>query len=156
MTRDRPDIFSHLVDDDVRKTRDPVIGKGMLTRDTQLVVIAGSDTTSATLTNVFYRLAKHPEKLRILQKEIDPLFAPGEEFSYELITDLPYLEGIINEALRLHPPVPSGLQRMTPKEGVTIAGTYIPGDTVLTVPTHILHRGTYSVQKGSLSGIVAD
>ena len=147
MTRDRPDIFSHLVDDDVRKTKDPVIGKNMLIRDSQLVVVAGSDTTSATLTNTFYRLAKHPDKLRLLQKEIDPLFTSEADFSYKLVNDLPVLEGIINEVLRLHPPVPSGVQRMTPKEGVTIAGTYIPGNTNVTIPTYTLHRGTLPAQK---------
>ncbi|KAI9772122.1 MAG: hypothetical protein M1840_001411 [Geoglossum simile] len=147
MIRDRPDIFSHLIDDDARKTRDPVINKGMLIRDSQLLIIAGSDTTSSTLTNAFYRLAKHPNILRMLRKEIDPLFASGEDFSYELIADLPYLEGVINETLRLHPPVPSGLQRVTPKEGITIAGTYIPGDTIVSAPTHILHRGTLFAKK---------
>src|SRR4051794_39098458 len=118
MTRSRPDIFSHLVDDDVRKTKDPTIGKNMLIRDSQLVVVAGSDTTSATLTNTFYRLAKHPDKLRMLQRGIDPLFTSEEDFNYKSVSDLPVLEGIINETLRLHPPVPSGVQRMTPEEGI--------------------------------------
>lgn len=51
------------------------------------------------------------------------------------------LEGCINEALRLFPPVPSGLQRMTPPEGVKIAGRYIPGDTLVSTPTYTIHRG---------------
>jgi cytochrome P450 family 628 len=149
MVRDRPDIFSHFVDDDIRKAKDPFISKGMLTQDAQLIIIAGSDTTAGALTNTFYLPAKHPDKLRMLQKEIDPLFASGADFSYTLLSDLPYLGGVINESLRLHALAPSGLQRMTPREGVTIAGTYIPGDTVVTVPTHILHRGTSSIQNWS-------
>jgi cytochrome P450 family 628 len=141
MTRDRPDIFSHLIDDDVRKAKDPVVDLATLTRDSNLVVVAGSDTVAATLANTFYRLSKHPDKLQLLQKEIDPLFTSEADFNYKLVSDLPILDGVINEVLRLHSPSPSGVQRVTPKEGVTIAGTYIPGDTIVSIPLHILQRG---------------
>jgi hypothetical protein len=45
-----------------------------------------------------------------------------------------HLNGAINETLRLHPPVPSGLPRLTPPEGITIGDTFIPGDTTLMLP----------------------
>jgi hypothetical protein len=52
------------------------------------------------------------------------------------------LNGAINEALRLHPPVPSGVQRTTPKEGMHIGETFIPGGTQYWMPQYVMGRGT--------------
>lgn len=40
--------------------------------------------------------------------------------------DLPLLDAIINEALRLHPAAPASLPRETPSGGRTLNGVYIP------------------------------
>lgn len=42
--------------------------------------------------------------------------------------------------MRLHPAVPSGLQRVTPPQGIEIDGTYIPGNTFVKIPIHTLQR----------------
>ena len=50
------------------------------------------------------------------------------------------MDNIINETLRLKPPVPGGLPRVTPPQGLQIDEVYIPGDTVVGVPTYTLQR----------------
>lgn len=57
------------------------------------------------------------------------------------LSKMKYLQACIDESLRLHPPVPSGLQRMTPREGLQIGETFIPGDTIVQIPTYTLYRG---------------
>lgn len=52
----------------------------------------------------------------------------------------PYLEGVINEALRLWPPAPNGMQRRTPDEGVVVDGEFVPGGTQLSVHTMGIQR----------------
>ncbi|KAL2166799.1 hypothetical protein VTG60DRAFT_2152 [Thermothelomyces hinnuleus] len=42
--------------------------------------------------------------------------------------------------MRLHPPVPSGTQRMTPPEGLWIGDRFIPGDTIVQVPSYTVFR----------------
>lgn len=50
------------------------------------------------------------------------------------------MESIINETLRLYPPVLFGSQRVTPPEGIQIEDVYIPGDMVLYMPSWQLHH----------------
>lgn len=75
-----------------------------------------------------------------LREELEPIFTPGSPSECRDIQDAPYLNAVINETLRLHPPVPSGLLRQTPPEGLTIDGTYIPGDVVISAPTWTMGR----------------
>jgi cytochrome P450 len=64
-----------------------------------------SDTTSATLTWLFYELCKNPGALAKLQAVVDKI-APGKAFlDAEDLTNCPHLDGVIHEALRLHPAV---------------------------------------------------
>lgn len=51
-----------------------------------------------------------------------------------------HLNGFINETFRLQPPVPSGVLRNTPPEGLMIGDQYIPGDTTVLVPPYTLGR----------------
>ncbi|RMD44762.1 hypothetical protein DV735_g306, partial [Chaetothyriales sp. CBS 134920] len=108
--------------------------------DAHLIVVAGSDTTAAGLTCLFFELAQHPDVLTKLHEELDQYFAENEKPTSTTLAKLDYLNACINESLRLHPPVPSGLQRLTPPEGLQLEGTYIPGDTIVQVPTYTLHR----------------
>jgi len=68
-------------------------------------LIAGRDTTGQSLTWLFYLLSQNPEVESKLIEEIDSLNGsiPGYE---NLKNQLPYLDGVVNETLRLYPPVP--------------------------------------------------
>ncbi|KAF5618353.1 pisatin demethylase cytochrome P450 [Fusarium sp. NRRL 52700] len=60
--------------------------------------------------------------------------------NHSSFSKLTYLQACIDETLRLFPPVPSGLQRMTPAEGLQVDDIFIPGDTIVTVPSYALYR----------------
>ncbi|KAL4893331.1 cytochrome P450 [Aspergillus ambiguus] len=139
MGKSRQDLFSYILGDEGGSNLQ--ISNDDLMFDSELAIIAGSDTTSSTLAALLYLLAKHPEKLALLQAEMDNLFAPGEDISYQrLVKAAPFLHGCINEALRLYPAVPGGVQRVTPAGGVKISGRWIPEDTVVSFPIYTLHR----------------
>ncbi|KAM7185435.1 cytochrome P450 [Naviculisporaceae sp. PSN 640] len=137
---DIPDIMSCLLRPFENKT--PVgLDRLLLEGDSQLIVVAGSDTTAATLTGAFRCLAEHPHHIDLLRAEIDslPRTDLGDYHQLDLI-DLPHLNGVINEALRLYPAVPSALQRLTPPEGLVIDGTFIPGNVTVYCPQYVLGR----------------
>ncbi|KAL4867807.1 hypothetical protein BDV12DRAFT_209525 [Aspergillus spectabilis] len=134
-TPNYPDVFSWILD---------AFEKGPRTKqdhldlhgDAYLIIVAGSDTTAATLTNLFFHLAVEPTWQKKLQEELDGL----SDLSQERLTGIKTLEALINETLRLHPAVPSGTQRLTPPEGLQIGERYIPGNVMVCIPTHTLFR----------------
>ena len=48
---------------------------------------------------------------------------------------LPYLDAVVNEALRLGSPFP-GLPRVVPAEGAVLDNVFVPGGTVVGVPAY--------------------
>lgn len=99
-----------------------------------------SDTTAAALTYTFYRLAKDTFQQDKLRKELEPLREADGDFSFKSLQGADHLNGVINEALRLHPAVPSGVHRLTPREGITIGKTFIPGGTTVVAPSYTMGR----------------
>ncbi|RDL37967.1 uncharacterized protein BP5553_05400 [Venustampulla echinocandica] len=90
-----------------------------------LFLIAGSDTGGATATFTLLLLLNNQEKLKLLVEEIDEAF-PSKD---ELITiaktqDLPYLNAVINDSMRVMP-IATGLPRYT-TETTVICDSEIP------------------------------
>ncbi|KAH7303072.1 putative cytochrome P450 [Stachybotrys elegans] len=113
-----PDISSALstgLQDSQPTTEDMNLLRG----DAQLIVVAGSDTTATTLTAAMWELAQHPDQIEKLREELQSFdFEPNGEILNEKIANLPHMNAVISETLRLRPPVPSMLQRKTPPEGI--------------------------------------
>ncbi|CAI9292230.1 unnamed protein product [Lactuca saligna] len=69
--------------------------------------IAGTDTTSSTLEWAMTELIRNPEKMNSARLEITKLMQNKKENIQEKdISQLPYLQAVIKETLRLHPPAP--------------------------------------------------
>ncbi|KAL6883208.1 cytochrome P450 [Trichoderma longibrachiatum] len=114
-------------------------GEMAIQEDARLLIIAGSDTTSAALANALYYLARNPDTHRHLQATLRDQFPAGiHDWSGE--NRVPYLDYVIQETLRLKPSVPGGLPRVAPPEGLMIDGEFIPGGTVVAVPTFTVQR----------------
>lgn len=122
----------------------------MLQGDARLIIVAGSDTTSATLTYLFYHLALDPSQQKKLRDELRPL--TQGEWGDKDIQNANHLNGAINESLRLHPPVPSGLYRQTPKEGTQVGDTFIPGGVTFFPPLYVMGRGELEKRRWLLEG----
>ena len=68
-------------------------------------LIAGYETSSNTLGLTSYHIATHPDVQDKLQQEIDSVWTDEEQLpTYETVNELPYLDMVISETLRLYPP----------------------------------------------------
>jgi cytochrome P450 len=136
------DLFSYLLEDSSPHADHKYKATNQeLIYDAELAIAAGSETTASTVNAIIFFLAKHPDILRKLQDEIDTAVPDGEQMSHTHLVRKPYLDGCLNEGLRLYPAVASGVPRETGPDGATIAGVYIPPEITVSVPTYTLHRG---------------
>jgi hypothetical protein len=83
-----------------------------------------TDTTSTTLTFLFWELSRHKDWQKKLREEIRS--RTDEEFNSQQLKDLPILDAVVNEALRLHPAAPASLPREAPVGGKMMNGYNIP------------------------------
>lgn len=90
-------------------------------------IAAGSDTTAISLSTVIYQLARHPEiaqKLRHEIKELDKAGSISDPVTFSEAQNMPYLQAVIKEALRIHPATGQLLSRIVPPDGATISGRF--------------------------------
>ncbi|RWA11207.1 hypothetical protein EKO27_g3892 [Xylaria grammica] len=111
--------------------------KTEMLNEAETYIIAGSDTTSNTLTFVTWALCEQPKLKDKLIRELETL---PPNFTSEDLKYLPFLNNCITEGLRRFPVVPGGLPRYVPKEGADIAGYWLPGGSTVMTQTWSLHR----------------
>ncbi|XP_025986433.1 cytochrome P450 9e2 [Solenopsis invicta] len=101
----RPDMLQLMMN-----TRGKEDGKELdiddMTAQAFVFFLGGFETTSTVMCFAAHEIAANPEVQTKLQQEIDRVLEDSNgEVSYEAINRLEYLDAVINEALRLHPPV---------------------------------------------------
>jgi cytochrome P450 len=130
------DLLDHML-----AAEDPETGHRMTTQDLihnmQFFIVAGHETTALAISWALYLLANMPE-----QQEIAPAQAAaqlgGRAATAEDLAAMPYIEQILEEAMRLYPPV--GLLARTVVAADELCGRQMrPNDTVF-LPIWALHR----------------
>eukprot|EP00026_Physarum_polycephalum_P007303 Phypoly_transcript_07362.p1 GENE.Phypoly_transcript_07362~~Phypoly_transcript_07362.p1 ORF type:complete len:509 (+),score=83.21 Phypoly_transcript_07362:77-1603(+) len=101
-------------------------------------LIAGRDTTALCLTWTFYLLAQHPDVEKKVLQEIAQVVG-DQELKHEHLKNLKYMKQVIDESLRLYPPIP--MDERTPDITETLpSGHVIPAGTLVVYPTYAIHR----------------
>ncbi|XP_039700093.1 cytochrome P450 3A12 isoform X1 [Pteropus medius] len=103
-----------------------------------IFIFAGYETTSTTLSFLMYILATHPDIQQKVQEEIDATLPNKVLPTYDALTQMEYLDMVLNESLRLYPVV-GRIERMCKKD-VEVNGVFIPKGTQVIVPSFVLHR----------------
>ncbi|TDL19801.1 cytochrome P450 [Rickenella mellea] len=139
--QDEIDEDETLLDHLVKHTKDVTILKDEILN----IMIAGRDTTAATLTFAIYALAMYPHVLKKLRGEIMDKVGPTRRLTYDDIREMKYLRAFINETLRLFPPVPFNVRDSigeTTLPPTTPGGKpfYIPARTSVIYTDFMMHR----------------
>ncbi|XP_065858081.1 geraniol 8-hydroxylase-like [Euphorbia lathyris] len=90
-----------------------------------VLFVAGSGTTSSTLESAMTELIRNPKTLLKLRTEIEQTIGKRRVVDESDISRLPYLQAVVNETFRLHPPVPLLIPRKA-KSDVDMCGFIIP------------------------------
>ena len=99
--RDMLDVLVSIKDEagDPRFSADEITGMFIS------LMFAGHHTSAGTSSWTLIELMNHPQILSAVTGELDDLYADGEEVSFHALRQIPALENVIKETLRLHPPL---------------------------------------------------
>lgn len=130
----RKDIIHYLynaVDD----TGKPAYSPAEVHAETSLLIVAGSDTTSISLSGLWFFLVRNPNVYAKLAQEIRTTFKTAEDIQLgPLLSSCRYLQACIDEALRASPAMTSELPREVLPGGIEIEGQHIPQGVHVGVP----------------------
>jgi len=123
------------------------LSKDELVSEAILQIIAGSDTTASAIRSTLLYLMTSPGAYHALQREIDTSINTGR-VSRPVIRDfeaqqLPYLQAVIKEGIRVFPPVTSAMPKMAAEDDtVEIDGkaVWLPRGTNVSYCAWGLHR----------------
>ncbi|GAP90740.1 putative cytochrome P450 family protein [Rosellinia necatrix] len=137
---DRRDFFYHLL-----KARDPETGQGFATPElwgeSNLLIIAGSDTTSTAMAATLFYLVRAPHALQKATEEIRGRFRDVEEIAQgATLNSCSYLRACVDEAMRMSPSVGGIAPREVLPGGITIDGEPVPEGVVVGTPHYTIHH----------------
>lgn len=104
-------------------------------------IIAGGDSTAVVMRTCIYHLLAYPDQLSRLRQEllsVEGLCLPFP--SWKNIGALPYLDAVVSEAVRFHPPFALPFERVVPEGGATILGKFLPGGTFVGINAYVVNR----------------
>lgn len=91
-----------------------------------MLIIAGSETTATALSGATYLLGKNPDTLAKLTKEVRSAFSSEGEITLSSVQNLKYMLAVLDEALRMFPPVPGTGPRVVHAGGDVICDAFLP------------------------------
>jgi flavonoid 3'-monooxygenase len=103
------------------------------------MLIAGSDTTAAAIEWTIAELILHPQCMKKLQGELDTVVGTDRVVSETDLSNLPYLQAVVKESFRLHPPGPLGIPHMA-LQPTKVWGYDLPANTQLLVNSYTIQR----------------
>lgn len=113
------------------------LGQDALLDEVMTMFVAGHDTTAAALTWIIYLLNKNPKALNQMKEELNMNW-DGKVVTFETLNSLPYMKMVIQEALRLLPPVWAFGRKA--REGDVILNYQINKGNSLNIPIYAIHR----------------
>ncbi len=133
---ERRDVLSLLIaatDEDGSGFTDEEIRDQVMT-----LMFAGHDTSTSTITFLLYELARHPEALARVQAEQDAVLGGEPPTPSQLFGELPYLDMVLDETLRLYPPAWVGPRRAV--RDFEFGGYHVPAGAYVNYCSWASHR----------------
>ncbi|KAH8812220.1 putative cytochrome P450 [Xylogone sp. PMI_703] len=124
----------------LKETYPDMVDDNQIVNYLMLTILAGGDTTSATMRALVYYLSKNAHAYESLTSELDAanLSLPAQ---WKDIQNLPYLDAVIREALRINPGIAMIFERTIPESGFTLPdGRFIPGGTDIGINPAVTNR----------------
>lgn len=106
------------------------LGQEQVESEILMQILAGADTTATAVRATLLYIISTPRVVEAMRQETVQIRSlPGSIITDDEARTLPYLQAVIKEGLRIHPPVVGLMSKEVPPEGDTFKGVYLPGGT---------------------------
>lgn len=128
----RKDMFHYLFQCKDSNTGRPAYSADELDAEANLLIIAGSGTTSVMLSAFFFYVSCNSRVYDRVTKEIRTTFRSAKDiYGGTALSSCEYLRACINETMRMSPAGPSELVREVLSGGCTVDGIFLPKGTLI-------------------------
>lgn len=146
-------LVNTVLGEKAQSVADPMFDKSRAKSECFDHIAAGHNTTATTLSYVYFSLARNPEVQDKLIEELRQfnggIYLTPDDYNsqiYSEVENLPYLNAVIDETLRVYSAIPGQEPRVAPKGGMIWRGSketpecLIPQGTVITIQPWSIHR----------------
>ncbi|KAK0519263.1 hypothetical protein OC834_007443, partial [Tilletia horrida] len=142
LDRGKVDVLSLLIsasvqEDSAYKTDAAAVKNSVLT-----ILGAGHETTASGVTWTLWLLASHQDVQNKPRAEVQELLSVYENPPFDKLKELPYLNAVVKESLRVEPPVPATVRQA--KYDSVVDGIFIRKGTVIEIPSYVVNTNIYS------------
>jgi len=137
----KKDILQHMVD--YRSPANDSIPPKNLENEAIVAMASGADTVGCTLRVAALHISTNPHVRTKLVAEIDAAAAAGHlsrPARFDELRKLPYLAAVVQELVRIHPPMASPFWRSAPEGGIVLEGHFVPEGTNVGINEWVISR----------------
>ncbi|KAL3458183.1 cytochrome P450 [Aspergillus heterothallicus] len=127
----RGDLWDSVLAD--KHDDEPPMTRAEMVSNASAIVLAGSETSATLLSGCTWLLLNSPKHLKELTEHIRSRFVRAADIDAQSVTQIQGLQAVLEESLRLYPPVPMQSNRIVPPQGAHIAGKWVAGGTSVAV-----------------------
>jgi len=113
------------------------LSRDAIRSEAAVIFMAGHETTANTLAWAWFLLSQSAKVREKLQRELDTVLA-GRTPTFQDVANLPYTKAVVEETLRLYPPVP--ILAREAMADTTIGGKHFAKGSLIMVVPWLLHR----------------
>ncbi|CAD6935171.1 unnamed protein product [Tilletia controversa] len=129
-------VSASILEDSAYKMTNEDVKNSVLT-----VLGAGHETTASGCTWTLWLLAQHQDVQDRLRAECQELLSVYENPPFDKLKELPWLNAVVKESLRVEPPVPATVRQA--KHDSVVDGIFIPKSTIIFIPSLVINTDIY-------------
>lgn len=131
----RGDLWDSVLAD--KPDGEPPMSRAEMVSNASAIVLAGSETSATLLSGCLWLLLTNPEYLQKLTNRVRSQFSSPAEIDPQTVTFIEGLQAVLDESLRLYPPVPMQSNRIVGPQGALVAGKWVPGGVSHSISTNV-------------------
>lgn len=136
----KPDFLQYFIES--KQSHPDLVDDGTVMGYVMVNLIAGADTTAISIRSIFYYCLRNLDVYRKLEAEIlGAGFDPEKPAPYSASRQLPYLDAVVRESMRMHPVVAVTMERYVPETGLTLPdGSFVPPKTAIGMNAYVVGK----------------